>query len=160
MAYKRFYLNDNLHRVIRSERSKNRLTAFDFVEGKLKVYPYSEVTLRKKRAVGVLEVSNIFGFNRKTVNRHIVERVFPEPQREYHIVTKKPGAYFFSEKDMYNYHDYLVNSHSGKSRLDGSARIRKGIPSRDDLRVLMEYGRILYVKDGDDFIPVWRAEEW
>jgi hypothetical protein len=160
MAYKRFFINDHLHRVIRTERSKNRLTAFDFVEDKIKVYPYSEVSVRKKRAVGVLEVAEIFGFNRKTVNRHIADRLFPEPQREHHIQTKKPGAYFFSEKDLYNYHDYLINSSSGKNRLDGSPRSRRGIPSREDLRVLMEYGRILYVRDGNDFIPVWRAEEW
>jgi hypothetical protein len=160
MAYKRFFLNDHLHRVIRTERARNRLTAFDFLEDEFKVYPYSEFSSKKKRAVSVLEVAEIFGFNRKTVNRHIADRLFPEPQREHHIVTKKPGAYFFSEKDLYNYHEYLTGSPSGKNRLDGSPRVRKGIPSRDDLRVLMQYGRILYVKDGSNFIPVWRAEEW
>lgn len=160
MAYKRFYLNGNLHRAVKIERSKNRITAVDFVEDKIKTYPYSEVEKKRRRALGVVEVAEIFGFHRKTVNQHISDDRFPRPQREHEYSTKKPGAYFFSEKDLYNYHEFLLNSPSGRNRADGTARKRKGLPSREDLRVLMEYGRILYVKDGDDFIPVWRAEEW
>lgn len=159
MAYQRFFLNENLHRVIHVNRSKNEMVAFDFVEGAFKQYPNSEVQKRKSPAFSIKKVGEIFNRHPKSIHRYIADKNIPVPQREYDIKTKKPGAYFFSDKDLFGLQEYLSQVAPGKTAANGFVKPQR-VPSREDLRALVEYGRILYVKQDDEFIPVWKARDW
>lgn len=159
MAYQRFFLNENLHRVIHVNRSKNEMVAFDFVEGAFKQYPNSEVQKRKSPAFSIKKVAEIFNRHPKSIHRYIADKNIPVPQREYDIRTKKPGAYFFSDKDLFGLQEYLSQVAPGKTAKSGHVKPQR-VPSREDLRALVEYGKILYVKQDDEFIPVWKARDW
>jgi hypothetical protein len=158
-AYKRFFLNEHLHRVIHTARPKNELTAFDFIDGKIKVYPYSEVQKRKQNAISVNRLAEMLNRHGKTIHRHITLGNIPRPQQEYAIETKRPGAFFFSEDDAMLVRDFFATVHYGKPRKDGRSTPFR-IPTRDELRSMIDSGKILYVKQNDEFIPIWRAQEW
>lgn len=159
MAYKRFFLNKNLHRVIHARRAENELTAFDFIEGKIKVYPYSEVRRKKQNAIGVKELARMLNRHRKTIHRHIQEGNIPRPQQEYAIHNGKPGAFFFSEDDAMEVRDFFANLHRGRPREDGKNTPHL-IPTKQELRSMIDSGKILYVKENDEFVPIWRAQDW
>lgn len=159
MAYKRFFLNGNLHRVIHAKRSENELTAYDFIEDRLKVYPYSEVHKRKQNAISVIKLSQMLNRHRKTIHLHISEGNIPRPQQEHAIHNKKPGAFFFSEDDAMAVRDFMATLHYGRPRKDGK-NTPYLIPTREELRAMIESGRILYVKENNEFVPIWRAQDW
>lgn len=159
MAYKRFFLNDHLHRVIHTNRSNNEITAFDFIEDKIKVYPLSEVQKKKQSAISVNKLAGFLNRHRKTIHRHIQEGTIPRPQQEYSIENKKPGAFFFSENDCMDIRDFFATIHIGRPRSDGRNTPRD-IPTREELRAMIDSGRILYVKEKDEFVPIWRAQDW
>jgi len=159
LAYKRFFINEHLHRVIHTNRSSNELTAFDFVDDKIKVYPLSEVQKRKQNAIGVNKLAKMLNRHRKTIHRHISDGNIPRPQQEFHIKTKKPGAFFFSEDEAMQVRDFFSSVHVGRPRKDGKANGSR-VPTREELRSMIDSGRMLYVKENDEFVPIWRAQEW
>jgi hypothetical protein len=158
-AYKRFFLNGHLHRVLHTGRAKNELTAFDFIDGKIKVYPYSDVQRRKQNAIRVNQLADMLNRHRKTIHRYIQEGSIPRPQQEYAIHTGKPGAFFFSEDDAMAVRDFLSTIHYGRTRADGKNTPYK-VPTREELRAMIDSGKILYVKEDNEFVPIWRAQNW
>lgn len=158
-AYKRFFLNGHLHRVIHTARAKNELTAYDFIDGKVKVYPYSDVQRRKQNAIRVNYLAKMLNRHRKTIHRYIQEGDIPRPQQEYEIQNGTPGAFFFSEEDAMAVRDFLSTLHYGRTRTDGKNTPYK-VPTREELRSMIDSGKILYVKENDEFVPIWRAQDW
>ena len=158
-AYKRFFLNDHLHRVIHTSRPTNELTAFDFIDGKIKVYPYSEVQRRKQSAIKVKKLAKMLNRHHRTIQRHITLGNIPRPQQEYAIHSKQPGAFFFSEDDAMLVRDFFATIHYGKPRKDGRVTPFR-VPTREELRLMIDSGKMLYVKQNDEFVPIWRAQDW
>lgn len=158
-AYKRFFLNEHLHRVLHTAKAQNELTAFDFVDGKIKVYPYAEVERRKQNAIKITELAKMLNRHSKTIHRHIQEGNIPRPQQEYAIHSGNPGAFFFSEDDAMAVRDFFATVHMGNKRKDGKVTPFR-IPTREQLRSMMDSGKILYVKEDDEFVPIWRAQDW
>jgi len=158
-GHKRFFLNGHLHRVLHSARAKNEITAFDFIEGKIKVYPYSEVQRKKQNAIKVNQLASMLNRHRKTIHRHIQEGNIPRPQQEYAIHSGKPGTFFFSEDDAMEVREFFATLHYGRPREDGKNTPYR-VPTREELRSMVDSGKILYVKENDEFVPIWRAQDW
>lgn len=156
---KQFYLNGHLHKIIHVNRAKDLLTAYDFVDEKIKVYPWSDVKRQKQNAYTITEAAELVDRHRDRIVDYMERGDVAYPQREYHLQTGTPGRYFFSEDDMMELRDYMATIHIGRPRNDGRVTNNR-LPNRDEFRAMIQSGRILYVKQNDEFVPVWRADEW
>lgn len=155
----RFFLNGNLHRVLHTNRAQDKLTAYDYIEGKVKIYPWSEVKKKSQRALTVTEAAELIGRHRDRIMRWIYGGEIAEPQREYSLENGAPGRYFFSEDDMMELHDFMSSIHHGRPRKDGRVTNNR-LPPKEELRAMIQTNQILYVKRDDEFIPIWTASEW
>jgi len=157
-AHKRFFLNGNLHRVIHQNRAKNVLSAFDFVESRVKTYPFSEVELNKVGAFKISDAARFLGRHRETI-RIYIQDLEMDLQREYDISSGLPGIRFMTEHQLMELRNYAANIHIGRPRDDGRVTNVK-TPSREELKSMIQSNRMLYVKEDNDFVPVWRAKQW
>lgn len=155
---KRFFLSNHLHRVIHQNRAQNTLTAYDFIDHKIKVYPLSEVEANKEGAFSLREVTKILSRNRFSLIRYF-GRLGWEPQQEYSLDTGLMGAYFLSETQVMDLRDFVATIHIGRPRNDGRTTNSK-VPTREEVRTMIQSGRVLYVKENDQFVPIWKAKDW
>jgi hypothetical protein len=156
-----FFLNGNLHKVLGSNRPQDRLVAWDFKEAKRKQYSYSEVRRSHEKAYGIVEVAELVNRHRVNVERYILDGKIRKPAQAYALNPgRKPLAYFFTEKDVLELHDYLLTVHRGRPRKDGTIT-PSGIPSRAELRAMMKSGSATYIKNEDgEFVQVWKENDW
>lgn len=155
---KRFFLESRLHRVIHQNKAQNALTAYDFFDHKVKVYPYSEVESQKENAFSLREVGKMLNRNRVSLMRYF-EKLGWTLQQEYSLDSGIPGAYFLSETEIMKLRDYMSTVHRGRPRKDGRTTCSK-VPTREEVRSMIQSGRVLYVKENDQFVPVWKARDW
>jgi hypothetical protein len=157
-AFKRFFLNGNLHRLIHQNRSQNVLSAFDFVDGKVKTYPFSEVELNKVSAFKISEAAKILGRSQESIRRYCTALDL-KLQREYAIHNGRPGTHFISEPQLIKIREYAASLHRGRPRNDGRVT-NSSTPTREELKSMIQSNRMLYVKENEEFVPVWRARQW
>ena len=156
---KQFYLNGNLHRVVHVNRAKDLVTAYDFVERKMKLYPWSMVKREKQNAFTITEAAKLVDRHRDRIIEYLENGDIEYPQREHNPDTGNPGRFFFSEDDMMDLRDFMATIHIGRPRKDGRVT-NNMVPNREEFRTMIQTGRVLYVKEEDQFVPVWRAEDW
>lgn len=156
-----FYLNGNLHKVLRKKRSENLIIAWDYPNGKRVAYVLSDVQKNKQRAYSIPQVAKFINRHPETIKRHMRNGEINFPQYSYTFdENKRLLKYFFSEKDVKELHDFFKTVHRGRPRIDGDITTSK-IPSNAELEALMRNEKILYVKnENGDFVPVWRQPEW
>lgn len=155
----RFYLNGHLHRVLHLNKAKDKLTAFDYIDGKTKVYNWSDVKKQKQNAFTISEAAELVGRHRERIMEYLIEGKIEYPQREYSLETGNPGRWFFSEDDMLDLHDYMSTIHIGRPRNDGRVT-NNSLPTKEQLKGMIQSGRVLYIREEGQFIPIWKAQEW
>lgn len=156
-----FYINGELHRVIRVIRPADLVEAWNYPQGKRAGYVWSDVRKKMERAFTLMQVSKMIGRNRVQIELYILEGKIKAPQRAYSLDgEKKPGKYLFSESDVLDLHDYLLTVHRGRPRADG--RITPGpMPTKAELRAMMKHDMVTYIKtDDNQFRPIWKEVDW
>lgn len=156
-----FFLNDHLHKVLGSNRPQDRLVAWDFEEGKRKLYSYADVYRSHKKAYPITEVSELINRHRVNIERYILRGDIRRPAQAYALTpSRKPLGFYFTEKDVLELHDYLLTVHRGRPRKDGMIT-PSGIPSRAELRAMMKSGSATYIKnEAGEFVQVWKENAW
>lgn len=154
-----FFLNGHLHKVLHIQRAQDLVTAYDFTEHRAKVYPWADVKRKMQNAFTITEAAKLVDRHRDRIVRYIREGEIKEPQREYNLNTKELYRYFFSEDDMMELHEYMASLHIGRPRNDGRVTNNR-LPSREHMKALVKSQEILYVKDGEEYVPVWKEQVW
>ena len=160
-GFRYFYLNQQLHKVLRQSRAEDLLTAWNFELDKRVAYVLSEVNRNKQHAYPISKVVKIIGKHEDTIKKHLVDGSLKFPKRCYSLNgNKTPGKYYWSEDDVRDMHDFFKTVHRGRPRNDGM--ITPGnMPSRAEIEALMRQENILYMKNDDGtFAPVWKQPEW
>lgn len=145
-----FFLNDKLHKAIRSSRSRDEVIAWCYPDKKRMLYSYSQVVKNMGKAFTISEVSVILNKHRVTIQDYILEGKIKKPQFIYPIGNpdSKWFKYMFSESDILDLHQHIIDSGHSKE-----------IPSKNELSALLKHNMILYTKTTDGrFVPVWKAE--
>jgi hypothetical protein len=158
---KYFYLNSDLHKVLRIIRAQDFVEAWSYPEAKRKGYVWSDVRKRMETAVPLAQVATLIGRHRVQIENYILNGHIKTPQRIYTLDgEKKPGKYMFSESDVMDLHDYLLTVHIGRPRKDGLITPGR-MPTKSELRAMMRHDTVTYVKTHDgEFTPVWREVDW
>lgn len=157
-----FYLEgDQLHKVLSTNRPQNLMVAWNFTQGKRVSYVLSDVRKRMRKAYTQDDVAKMFGRHPVRIDKTMRSGNVRLPQRIYTLDgNRRPGKYMFSEKDIYELHDYMMTVHRGRPRKDG--RITpSGLPSKVELRAMLNTDTALYVKNEDgEFVQVFKENDW
>jgi len=146
-----FFLNDKVHKVLSSSRSKDELIAWCYIDKKRVMYSYSQVKKNMEKAYTIVEVSAMLNKHRVTIQDYILEGKVLTPEKIYPIGNSGSTAwsqYMFNQKHILDIHQHILDSgHSSE------------IPSKAELLGLLKNNFILYTKtDEGKFIPIWKAE--
>lgn len=154
-------MQDQLHRVLSINHPNDICVAYNFIEERRVGYVWSDLRRKYEKAFTLTEVSRMVGRHRVNIEKYILAGNIKAPQRAYSLSdTKRPGKYFFSEKDVYDLHDYLLTVHIGRPRKDGKVTPGR-MPSKAELRAMMRHDVQMYTKtDSGEFIPVWKEIDW
>jgi hypothetical protein len=144
-----FFLNDKLHKVIRSSRAKDELVAWSYPDKKRVLYSFSDVQKNMETAYTLKEAGELLGRHKVTIEEYILQGKISIPQRIYPISNpdSKWYKFMFSESNILKLHEYILE-----------AGYSKNIPSKAELQALLKHNMILYTKTDSGFVPVWKAE--
>ena len=146
-----FFINGNIHKVLRSSRSKDELVAWCYPDKKRLLYSYALVQKNMQTAYTLTQVAQILNKHRVTIQDYILEGKIKSPQKVYPISNPENESwskYMFSESDILDLHQYILDvGHSSD------------LPSKTELLAILKNNLILYTKTEDGkFVPVWKAE--
>ena len=145
-----FFLNNKIHRVLSSSRSKDEIIAWSYLDGKRVLYSHSQVLKNMESAYSTAQVAVLLNKHKVTIEDYILDGKIKRPQKVYPIGNpdSKWYKFMYSESDIMDIHEFILES--GYS---------KNVPSKAELRALLKHSFILYTKSSDGkFVPVWKAE--
>lgn len=146
-----FFLNGNIHKVLKASHSKDELVAWCYPDKKRVMYSYSQVRKHMQNAYTLTQVAAILNKHRVTIQDYILEGKIKAPQKVYPIGNpdhENWSKYMFSESDVLDLHQFILDSGYSSE-----------LPSRAELSALLKNNLILYTKTEEGkFVPVWKAE--
>jgi hypothetical protein len=146
-----FFLNDKIHKVLKSSRSKDEMVAWCYPDKKRVMYSYSQVKKNMETAYTVVEVASMLNKHRVTIQEYILDDKVATPQKIYPIGqpdSENWSQYMFNQKNILDIHQHILDSGHSKE-----------IPSKAELQALLKNNLILYTKTEEGkFVPVWKAE--
>ena len=146
-----FFLNDKVHKVIKSSRSKDELIAWCYPDKKRVLYSYSQVKKNMETAYTVVQVASLLNRHRVTIQEYILNEKVATPQKIYPIGqpdSERWSQYMFNQKNILDIHQHILDSGHSKE-----------VPSKTELQALLKNNLVLYTKTEDGkFVPVWKAE--
>lgn len=154
-----FFLNGDLHKKLHIKRSADSIKAWNYPQARVMTYVYSDVRKMGQRAFSTMEVSQMINRSRRVIEEAILRGDIREPQSVYSLTGKpKRVAYKWREEDIMDLHAWLMTIHRGRPRLDGEIVPASNLPTARELRAMIRQETVLYVKQGDKFVPTWKAE--
>jgi hypothetical protein len=157
---KYFFLNGDLHRKIVINRGRDLLSAWNYPKGKKVSYSYSDTLRHHEPAFTTQQVAQMVNRHRVVVQNAVDRGMIEQPQFTYGLdQNRHKASYMWHEKDIMALHEYLAGIHYGRPRKDGEIT-PKHLPTPRELRAMIHNEEILYVKQGDTFVPSWRAKEF
>lgn len=155
-----FYLNGNLHKKLHINRGIDQITTWCYPLAKRIAYSYTDVKKRKEPAFTTKEVTKMLNRNRVVLEEAIMYGNIERPQFTYGLdENRKMCKYMWSEKNILEMHAFLSTVHRGRPRKDGLVTPQR-LPTVRELRAIIRNDEVLYVKVGDEFKPVWQAEDF
>lgn len=146
-----FFLNDKIHKVLKSSRSKDELIAWCYPDKKRVMYSYSQVKKNMESAYTVVEVADMLNKHRVTIQEYILNEKVSTPQKIYPIGQPDSvtwSKYMFNQKNILDIHQHILDSGHSKE-----------VPSRTEIQALLKNNLVLYTKTEEGkFVPVWKAE--
>lgn len=149
-----------LHKKLHINRAQDTITTWCYPLHKRVVYTYSDVLHSKGPAFTTKEVAKMLMCGHLRLERAILRGDIEAPQKTYGLNERRnPYGYRWSERDVLGAHAFLSTVHMGRPRNDGLINPKR-MPTVRELRAMMRDEEILYVKQGDAFLPTWRAENF
>ena len=149
-AFLYFFLNDKLHTVLKSSRSKDEIIAWSYPDKKRMLYSYSQVNKYMDNAYSTTQVAALLNKHKVTIEDYILEGKIKAPQKVYPIGNpeSKWSKYMFNQSDILDLHQFILDAGHSKE-----------VPSKTELMALLKHNMILYTKTEEgNFVPVWKAE--
>lgn len=155
-----FFLNGLLHKKLHINRGADIITAWCYPEHRRVAYTYSDTLRRMGKAFTLAESAKMLNSGRLRLERAILRGDVSEPQSTYGLnENKKKYKYMLSEENIMELHAYFSTVHVGRPRKDGKITT-SNLPTARELRALIRHNQIMYVKQGDKFVPTWDAEQF
>jgi len=144
-----FFLDGTLYRSLAINTQDNYVKAYDYTDHRVKMFKWDETLHAKEKAYGLEKAGEMLNRKVRTMRFYIKEGII-QPTGVAQRGNRKP-IYFMTKNDILEARD-TIEQYSKKTYG------RVPIPTREQLRSMLTAGSILYIKDGDDFVPVWQAK--
>lgn len=155
-----FYLNGKLHKKLHINRGADVITAWCYPDKRRVAYTYSDTLRRMGKAFTTVEAGKMLNRSRVTLERAIINGDINAPQHTYGLNEHmNKFKYMWSEDDIMAAHAFLSTVHNGRPRADGLVTPRN-LPTARELRALIRHNQVMYVKQGDKFVPTWDADNF
>lgn len=170
-----FFVDKQLHKRLKVDRSNDLILCWNFGEGKRVVYTLSSTKIKMRPCFSTNQAAEFLGKTKWLLLKYIQLGMLPTPIQALMPGQKKRQTtrYRWSEDDIMaardffatrkeNPADYDIAEYMGKGPNVGWQNPVKGeVPTRRELRALMNNEEILYVKGKDgEFLPTWRAKDF
>lgn len=161
------YINGDLHRKLRTNKTQDIYVAQNTQTGKVMTYSYAVVRETHKMAYTTTEVATMLGRSSRRI-RYFIRMGVVSPQKQSknaytgsHMTPtgKVTGTgrceYHMTPEEVHEIRDYMAHS------LGPQAGESRAVPSKAQLEALMSQNVVLYVKASDgSFVPTWKAKEY
>lgn len=148
-----------LFRKLKIDRSNDVIYTWCYPDASRVAFTYSDTLKKYERGFTLQEVCSMINRKRWAVEMAIVRGDITTPPFTYDLASRKKFKYIFHEENILEAHDFFSSRHRGRPRKDGII-IPQGMPSKRELKALIRQNEILYVKQGDEFVPTWRATDF
>lgn len=145
-----FFLDGVPHKKLQINRGADIIIAWNYIERKRVAYVWSVVRRTMDTAFLGPQVQKMLGKHRNSLYNYTSQGQIKMPFKTYSLNDgKRPGVYLWSEKDILDLHEMLVQRGYGV------------LPSRAELLAMMRNDVVLYTKTRDgNFTPVWQEKDW
>lgn len=149
-----FFWNDKPYKVIKESRRRNTMEAWDIIDQKRVMLPWTEWKRRRKKAFLTSQVAKMLNRHHIRVRLWLTEEKIPRPFAIQSIdgIERKFGVtnvnYLWSEEDIYRAQAYMESTGL------------KDAPSRAEVQAMIDNDKLIqFIQDENgEFIPLWRAE--
>lgn len=152
-----FAFHGELCKRLHINRGGDLIVVYNFAQERQATYSYTDVRNNAERVFSTKEVAAMVKRDVHRISMHIAEGHVRRPQKSHSLTGNSPyrNAYWWTEKDIMDYHAYLTTVHIGRPRLDGYINTRD-LPTARELRAMIHQNLVTYIKnDKDEFIPTW-----
>jgi hypothetical protein len=156
-----FFLDGQAHKKLQVNHAADILIAWNYPEKKRVAYVLSVARKNMEKAFFTKQVEEMVGRTRKSMINYIHDGLIRRPYLTYSLDGQgKPGLYLWTEQDVLDLHDMMLNHGPGRPRKDGQP-VRTNLPSKAELIAMMRNDVVLYTKTRDgEYTPVWQAKDW
>ena len=156
-----FFMDNDLYRVIKTIKSKDELIAWSYKDAARKLYSWTWVQRSKEYAFTLADTARLIDRPKMRIEAELRKGTIPKPHCPYNLKTGEDIKLtkLYSESDILEIHDVFLNMHKGHPRKD-EIEAPAPMPSRQDLINMMQHKLVTYVKNGDTFVPIWKAGNW
>lgn len=157
---KYFFVNGKLHKKLLINRGADTIVAWNYPDAKRVTYTYSDVLRRMQTAFTTTQVGAMMHRHPRHIKRYVRDGSIDTPQYTYRIddPTREIFQYMWREENILDLHAYMTTLHRGAPRKDGLTA-NTDLPNVRELRAIIHDEAVLYVKQGDQFVPTWRARD-
>lgn len=160
-----FYLNGDLYKILQLVRASDYLTAWNYHKDGIEEFILSDVKRRASPAFRTKDVAEMVNRTSSTIRNIYQLGEMPRPKKTYPLDGKNTPLLYspilWSKEDVYRLHDTLMERHKidrAEREMVGEAG-RKDIPTRAELRAVLDHGTVYYVKGKDGkMVKVWKAD--
>ena len=128
------------------------MKAFCYADYRIKRLVLSEAKKYRQTAFDITSVGKILNRSRLTIYYYI-ENDFILPLGKSGPRNSHRGKWWFTPDQVIELRDIIhQNSMNAKAPVP--------LPTREEVRAMVRTRKMLYIQEGDQFVPVWRAENW
>jgi hypothetical protein len=151
-----FFIDGRLHKRLRVDRSNDLLHCWDFGTQREVAYSLYAAKLKMRPCYSTKQASEFLNRYKFTLLRYVEDGSLREPAMALlpNQKRQKTTRYRWSEDDIMAARDFLATMKNDEAPA-------KPVPSRRELRALLNDEETLYVKGPDgNFVPTWRAKDF
>jgi len=150
-----FFLNNKLYKRLAVVKSENYVVVFSYSDETKMRFPYDLIRKTHSKAFTAVQTANILGRSLKEVMNLIHRNLVPRPSgRSYHLSSKRPDKWYWSEEDVLTLRDAMYEN--SKKNKYGQPTIR--LKSKSEVLAEMHGDDSYYMKTEDGtFVKVWKA---
>lgn len=155
-----FFLGGELHKRLFVDRGNDLVRCWNYPQDKVVTHSWANTRRLMQPAFSTGQVVKLLNRSRVSIEVAILEGNIRKPYRSYSLPNKKPNKFFWQMHEIMEARDFFANRHIGYPRNDGMITA-KAIPTRAELRAMMEHGITTYVRTSDgEFVPMYKEILW
>jgi hypothetical protein len=153
-----FFVEGIFYRLEQVDRYRNLASAIRYDTGDRVSFVWSDLKKSAGRAYSTYRVGQILNCKRNIIKRLEKECGIKPIKVQKNDTDWRGGKCYFSEQQVLDMWEIMVNTHHGAPRKDGAITQRQGLPTKTEVIAKMHGNEILYYKDDSgNFVPLFKA---